>query len=101
MEYRQDESILVAFIEANLQEEGDILDGRACGDGVAVVSYDKKDLEQDGEAFFQTALHEILHTLGFDHCVAWACLMNAYTSFTSWLCPACLRKLYHELELES
>jgi predicted Zn-dependent protease len=46
-------------------------------------------------------LHEILHTLGFDHCKAWSCLMNAISNQEGWLCPACSRKLYHELSISS
>jgi hypothetical protein len=39
MEYREEGTVLLAFVEKGLQEEGDELDGRACGDGVAVVAY--------------------------------------------------------------
>lgn len=47
----------MAFIEKGLQEEGEILDGRACGDGVAVVSYDNEDFIQSMEELLQTAIH--------------------------------------------
>lgn len=68
---------------------------------MAAVSYGKYDFGSKFEGLLQTMLHETLHTLGFDHCMAWKCLMNSWTNFTSWLCPACSRKLYHEIGLNS
>lgn len=40
MEYRKENTIFVGIIESSLQEERDSLDGRACGDGVAVIAFD-------------------------------------------------------------
>lgn len=67
--------------------------GRACGDRVAVISTH----EQTRRELFITSVHELLHTMGFDHCEAWACTMNANDSgegTTIELCPADLRKLH-------
>lgn len=41
----------------------------------------------------QTVLHETLHTMGLDHCIAWKCLMNAFIVDTFDLCPLELKKL--------
>jgi predicted Zn-dependent protease len=45
------------------------------------------------------AIHELMHTMGFDHCQLWKCLMNTYClgeegkDDPTWLCPMDLRKL--------
>ena len=40
-----------------------------------------------------TVMHEVLHTIGIDHCVAWKCLMNAFVVDTFDICPMDLKKL--------
>lgn len=40
-----------------------------------------------------TTLHETMHTMGIDHCVAWKCLMNAFIVDTFEICPMDLKKL--------
>ena len=40
-----------------------------------------------------TTIHETLHTMGIDHCVAWTCLMNAFIVDTFEICPMDLKKL--------
>lgn len=40
-----------------------------------------------------TVLHETMHTMGIDHCVAWKCLMNAFIVDTFEICPMDLKKL--------
>ena len=41
--------------------------------------------------------HEILHTLGFDHCNSWQCVMNAVQTSDEFLflSPVNLRKFKH------
>jgi hypothetical protein len=95
LEYKKESTILLDLVESSLQENGDSLDGRACGDGVAVIAFTFADLSKNIEELLLTILHETLHTLGFDHCIAWKCLMNGMANSVSWLCPACSRKLYH------
>jgi hypothetical protein len=53
--------------------------GRACGDRVACVSMHESTYRGDEslKGFLSTCLHELLHTLGFDHCNSWKCIMNA------------------------
>ena len=40
-----------------------------------------------------TVLHETMHTMGIDHCIAWKCLMNAFIVDTFDICPMDLKKL--------
>ena len=40
-----------------------------------------------------TTIHETLHTMGIDHCIAWTCLMNAFIVDTFDICPMDLKKL--------
>ena len=77
----------------HLTEEGGCVLGRACGDRVACVSL------LDCCSFKETlcvGLHELLHTLGFDHCNSWQCVLNA-TGDAPWLylSPVNLSKLKH------
>src|SRR5205814_332705 len=47
----------------------------------------------------QTAVHELSHMLGIEHCIAYECLMNGSNHQAEkdarplWLCPLCLAKL--------
>lgn len=98
--------------------EGDIsVYGRACGDRVAVVSSAGIDSKRD---LYLTIVHELLHTMGVDHCESFACIMNPCSSPSSdkdelrttvtstranrmELCPAELAKLrciVEELDIE-
>lgn len=52
------------------------------------------------EDLIETVIHECLHTLGFDHCLAWGCIMNGVVGEEVWPCPACMLKLHSELEIE-
>lgn len=67
--------------------------GRACGDRVAVIST----ADQTRRDLFLTTVHELLHTLGVDHCESWACTMNPCGGgdilCAMDICPADLRKL--------
>jgi len=51
----------------------------------------------------QTAVHEVSHMLGIEHCIAYECLMNGSNHQAEkdarpiWLCPLCLEKLCHAL----
>jgi archaemetzincin len=51
----------------------------------------------------QTAVHELSHMLGIEHCIAYECLMNGSNHQAEkdarpiWLCPLCLAKLSHAL----
>ena len=76
---------LVCFIDHPIAEVGnpDELAGRACGDRVAAVN-----TKQNKFSLCNTVAHELLHTLGFDHCNDWLCLMNPYMSNeVNYLCP--------------
>jgi hypothetical protein len=66
--------------------------GRGCGDRVCVVSVTKNRRET-----FSTVLHECMHTIGVDHCIAWTCIMNSFVNSVFSLCPSDLRKLYHAI----
>lgn len=67
--------------------------GRACGDRVCVVSTKNTSLR----GLVVTALHEIGHNFGLDHCTSWKCLMNAMSTEEEFLflSPTNLRKLLH------
>jgi predicted Zn-dependent protease len=99
IEFKVKSKNLVALVEHSLCEEGNELDGRACGDGVAVIGYNYKAVEQQHrlEDLIETVIHECLHTLGFDHCLAWRCVMNGVVGQEIWPCPACMLKLESEL----
>lgn len=64
--------------------------GRACGDRVSCIS-----LTECTKSLFSTMVHEILHTIGFDHCNLWECVMNALQTenIFLFLSPVNLRKL--------
>ena len=63
-------------------EVADVL-GRACGDRVACVSTwgegPSSSDDDDGivREIIATALHEVLHCIGLDHCTTFRCLMNS------------------------
>jgi len=87
----------LALINYKLAEEWDnsvteVL-GRACGDRICCVSLPCHDSKRE---IFATSTHELLHTIGFDHCTSFRCIMNAFTSLekaTLFLSPPNLRKL--------
>ncbi len=100
---------MVAFIDSPLcevmekeegsnEEEYSIVYGRACGNRIACVSLVDCVTFKD---LLCVTLHELLHTVGFDHCNSWRCLMNA-TGSDSWifLSPVNLRKLkvFHDID---
>ena len=86
--------MLVAFIDSGMHESGEDVYGRACGNGVAVIDFTMASgPQEDISKFYETFLHETLHTLGFDHCLEWRCLMNPIVAGDLWLCPSCLAKL--------
>ena len=66
--------------------------GRACGNRVACVSLPH--CEYNLKTLLCTIIHELLHTVGFDHCNSYRCVVNAISS-TDWLflSPVNLRKL--------
>jgi hypothetical protein len=65
--------------------------GRACGDRVACVSLP---FCESFKSLLCNTVHELLHTIGFDHCTSYQCLMNAI-GYEDWifLSPVNLRKL--------
>ena len=112
VEYAEkDHYALVAVMDAEVGEddgEGGWLGphmGRACGDRVAVVSMaacgsgntgrDNGEKGADTLELCVTALHELMHTFGLDHCTEWRCLMNSVAGQVPWpfLAPHNLRKL--------
>ena len=82
----------VLLVDFPISEDKEVVYGRACGDRVAVVSSDSITTRRD---HILVVIHELLHTFGFDHCDAFACIMNPASSETNTLelCPAELRKL--------
>lgn len=84
----------VTLVEHSLAEQCDetvheVL-GRACGDRVCCVSVPNNESRE----LMGTTVHELLHTLGFDHCNSFKCVMNAIAAETSLhLSPPNLRKL--------
>ena len=84
----------VTLVEHTLAEQYDegvqeVL-GRACGDRVCCVSVPNNESRE----LFGTAVHELLHTIGFDHCNSFKCVMNAIAAETTLhLSPPNLRKL--------
>ncbi|CAD8149663.1 unnamed protein product [Paramecium octaurelia] len=83
---------LIAIIDQDifdpLQPDSNIV-GRACGDGVCVVQF-----QENLKVFYGTIVHELMHTLGFDHCYLWNCLMNEDVDQSSLhLCVNDLEKL--------
>jgi archaemetzincin len=44
-------------------------------------------------SFAVTAVHEVGHCMGLDHCTAYACFMGELDGQPPYACPACLRKL--------
>ena len=87
----------LALINYKLAEEWDssiteVL-GRACGDRICCVSLPCHDSKRE---IFWTSTYELLHTIGFDHCTSFHCIMNAFNSLekaTLFLSPPNLRKL--------
>jgi hypothetical protein len=80
--------------------------GRACGDRVACVSMHESTYRGDEnlKGFLSTSIHELLHTMGFDHCNSWKCVMNAIAPTDEednclFLSPVNLRKfkLLHKI----
>ena len=50
------------------------------------------------KSLLNTAVHEVMHIFGMDHCSFFKCAMNAGGTFdTLSLCPICLAKLHHSL----
>ncbi|KRX11033.1 hypothetical protein PPERSA_01232 [Pseudocohnilembus persalinus] len=99
---------LVIFIDHEISEYGRIneITGRACGDGIAVINCQNEQIitgqNSDLKHIYTTALHEFLHTFGYDHCVYYDCLMNAgYDTDNSQLqlCPIDFLKLQSEVRL--
>ena len=74
--------------------------GRACGNRVSCVS-----LTDCTKSLLSTMVHEILHTIGFDHCNSWECVMNAVPTEENFLflSPVNLRKLlyFHSISEEA
>lgn len=103
IEFKEERKNTVLLVENSLCEEGSGLDGRACGDGVAAVSYCFKSVEHQYKLqdLIETVVHESLHTLGFDHCLAWRCVMNGVVGQEIWPCPACMLKLTSELTISA
>lgn len=63
--------------------------GRATGDWIAVVTLKGTHMKE----IFESSAHELLHTMGVDHCIEFKCLMNAYISGGKHLCPIDMKKL--------
>jgi hypothetical protein len=89
---------IIAFMDCQLAESNDdekcgysIVCGRACGDRVACISLRECPTLK---SMMCIGIHEMLHTIGFDHCNSWKCIMNAIDC-ESWifLSPVNLRKL--------
>ena len=84
----------VTLVEHSLAEQYDdgvqeVL-GRACGDRVCCVSVPNNESRE----LMGTTVHELLHTIGFDHCNSFKCVMNAIAAETTLhLSPPNLRKL--------
>jgi hypothetical protein len=77
--------------------------GRACGDRVAVVTIKDMDLHSNLQCkeIISTCVHECSHTIGFDHCNSFQCVMNARgEDFWILLSPCNLRKLkaFHKIK---
>lgn len=66
--------------------------GRASGDRVCVIHTSKNRRETVG-----TVLHECMHTMGIDHCIAWTCIMNSQSHSFLQVCPGDLYKLQHAI----
>mmetsp|Transcript_13254 Transcript_13254/g.13315 ORF Transcript_13254/g.13315 Transcript_13254/m.13315 type:complete len:324 (+) Transcript_13254:173-1144(+) len=66
--------------------------GRACGDRVCCVSSISCN---NMRSIIATSVHELLHTIGFDHCNSWRCVMNAQQTEENsiFLSPVNLYKL--------
>jgi hypothetical protein len=87
------------MFDCELSEENQIVMGRACGDRVACISLNCCDSIR---TLLSTIIHELLHTIGFDHSTSERCVMNAIMSTDEdecvFLCLTNLKKLkfFHE-----
>jgi predicted Zn-dependent protease len=86
---------VIAFVDCKIGEDDGVggfheVMGRACGDRVCVVSLRQCD---SLKSLICVGLHECLHTVGFDHCNSWKCVMNAI-DVENWpfMSPVNLRK---------
>ena len=106
---------LTAYNIFNPDLPDDTIMGYSSGDGVSIVSLTEcfdnkiKDINiKYKSAFFEmikTSLHELSHSIGFDHCVEYHCIMNSQYVKESYknpiyFCPICLYKLYIGLGLD-
>ena len=106
---------LTAYNIFNPDLPDDTIMGYSSGDGVSIVSLTEcfdnkiKDINiKYKSAFFEmikTSLHELSHSIGFDHCVEYHCIMNSQYVKESYknpiyFCPICLCKLYLGLGLD-
>lgn len=89
---------IVGIFDCLLSEEGEEVLGRACGDRVACVSLQSC---IETKTIVATIVHELFHTIGFDHCTSERCVMNALMH-EDWLFLSSTNmkklKLYHEEE---
>jgi predicted Zn-dependent protease len=95
VEYVENNFTLLILTDLNIYEEtnsNEIYGLAYGGNGVAVISL-KGDNERE---IIITAVHETLHTLNYDHCTLWDCIMNAKNDEENSqinLCPLDLMKL--------
>jgi hypothetical protein len=90
---------IVVFVSCDIGEDNDEgsfnpVIGRACGDRISCVSLKAHD--SNDKELLLTTIHELLHTIGFDHCSSWSCVMNAISvegGGNLFLSPVNLRKL--------
>jgi hypothetical protein len=72
---------IIGLFDCILSEDGNEVLGRACGDRVSCVSLASAD---NIKSLMCTTAHELLHTIGFDHCTSERCIMNAI-GYEDWL----------------
>ena len=97
---------MVVFTEQDITTKGrenDYILGHACGNRVAVITTKNINLRD----ISITAIHEFMHTLGFDHCEEFVCLMNTNVYDEDGedgceieVCPVDLLKLKSELKFD-